>query len=86
MIKRLSVTGLLLALILLALIMWLYQDRDAATVKKCLQWGLLGFLCVSIHSYFLPMAAMFLLAVVFTQLVKGKHEKRHDRQHTEEIR
>ncbi|MBQ7582251.1 MAG: hypothetical protein IJU25_05480 [Lachnospiraceae bacterium] len=59
-------------LILLALIMWLYQDRDAATVKKCLQWGLLGFLCVSIHSYFLPMAGAIMLFAVIEQVIAAK--------------
>ncbi len=60
-------------IVIIAMVLWVYNDVIDSDVKRAVYWGLLGFVCVGIHSYFLPMAAMFLLAVVFTQLVKGKH-------------
>ena len=60
-------------IVIIAMVLWVYNDVIDSDVKRTVYWGLLGFVCVGIHSYFLPMAAMFLLAVVFTQLVKGKH-------------
>ena len=60
-------------IVIAAMVLWVYNDVIDSDVKRTVYWGLLGFVCVGIHSYFLPMAAMFLLAVVFTQLVKGKN-------------
>ncbi len=59
-------------LILLALILWLYQEPDTKITKRSLQWGLLGFLCVAIHSYFLPMAGGILLFAVIEQIITCK--------------
>lgn len=49
-------------ILLLALLLWFYQDRLDGLLKKCLLWAGMGFLCVSIHSYFLPMVGLILLA------------------------
>lgn len=59
-------------LILLALILWLYQEPETGIRKRLLQWGGLGFLCVAIHSYFLPMAGGILLFAVIEQIIVGK--------------
>lgn len=56
-------------LIIAALVLWVY---DIKAGKKVLYWGVLGFLCVGIHSYFLPMLGMILAA----SLVTGYAEKK----------
>ena len=48
-------------LLLLALLIWLYEERVQTTVKKCAAWAGMGFLCVSIHSYFVPMVGLLML-------------------------
>ncbi len=49
-------------ILLLALLLWFYQDSADSLLKRCLVWAGMGFLCVSIHSYFLPMVGLILLA------------------------
>lgn len=48
-------------LLLLALLLWLYEERLDTTLKKCAAWFGMGFLCVSIHSYFVPMVGLIML-------------------------
>lgn len=48
-------------LIILALVIWVYGDIDEPVYKKCIKWGIMGFLCVGIHSYFLPMVGAIML-------------------------
>ncbi len=60
-------------IILLALLLWFYDDRLDSTIKKCLAWFGMGALCVFIHSYFLPMAGLILLASFAEQWI-GKKE------------
>lgn len=48
-------------LIILSLILWLYEREEEKIVSKCVKWGIMGFLCVGIHSYFLPMVGGILL-------------------------
>lgn len=50
--------------LLLALLLWFYQDIEKSLLRRCLVWAGMGFLCVSIHSYFLPMVGLILLASV----------------------
>ena len=58
-------------ILLLALLLWFYQDKLGSLMKKCLLWGGMGFLCVSIHSYFLPMVGLILLAALSERWVVG---------------
>ncbi len=48
-------------LILLAVLLWIYDEWMDSIWKKCLIWFGMGFLCVSIHSYFVPMVGMIML-------------------------
>lgn len=59
-------------IVIAAMVLWVYNDVIESDAKRAIYWGILAFVCVGIHSYFLPMAGMFLLAVVFTQLVRRK--------------
>ncbi len=63
-------------LILLSLIIWLYQKPEDPLWKRCLRWGCMGFLCVGIHSYFLPMSGAIMLAAVIEQIIISR--KRRD--------
>lgn len=54
-----------------ALIMWVYDDLIGSDRMKILLWALIGFICVGIHSYFLPMAGMILAALMITQIAKN---------------
>lgn len=47
-------------LLLLALLFW-FTRYEHGLAMRCLRWALLGFLCVGIHSYFLPMCGGILL-------------------------
>ncbi|MBO4905082.1 MAG: hypothetical protein J5367_07640 [Lachnospiraceae bacterium] len=59
-------------IVIAAMVLWVYNDIIGSNVRRTLYWGLIGFVCVGIHSYFLPMAGMMLAAVVFSELVKQK--------------
>ncbi len=48
-------------LLLLALLLWLYDERLGTVRKRCLIWAGMGFLCVAIHSYFVPMVGLIML-------------------------
>ncbi len=50
-------------IIILALVLWLYQE-ELSLKKRVIFWSLTGVICVGIHSYFLPMAGLILLAAV----------------------
>lgn len=56
-------------IIILAMILWVYDSLIADTKLKCLFWAVLSFLCVGIHSYFLPMVGMILLALMVQQYI-----------------
>ena len=49
-------------IIILALIIWLYREEDESVVSASKKWGTMAFLCVVIHSYFVAMTGMILLA------------------------
>jgi len=49
-------------MIFLALIIWVYDTFEAKSFKSEIVWGIFGFACVSIHSYFLAIIGMILLA------------------------
>lgn len=49
-------------IIFLSFIIWAYDSYPEKVTKSVLHWGLMGFICVSIHSYFLPMAGMIMLS------------------------
>ena len=57
-------------IIIAAMVLWVY-DALLSRRAKIASWGILGFLCVAIHSYFLPMAGMILVALVITQCARG---------------
>ncbi len=59
-------------IVIFCLILWVYDDLIGSNVKRILLWGLVGFLCVGIHSYFLPMAGMILAATIAVQIFTGK--------------
>lgn len=61
-------------LILFALIIWVYDTFPEKSYKSELMWALMGFLCVGIHSYFLVMIGIIMLAdrVTFFVAHKGK--------------
>lgn len=60
-------------LIIAALVLWVYNSQIESDVRRTVYWGLLGFLCVGIHSYFLPMVGMILAAALITQYFETKH-------------
>lgn len=64
-------------LILLSLLIWFYCQKKSLQ-KRCIIWGLMGLLCVGIHSYYLPMAGMILLASSIELIVScsQKQERR----------
>ena len=59
-------------IIVAALALWLYDGILRTDRVKIICWALISFVCVGIHSYFLPMTAMILAADMITQFVKKK--------------
>lgn len=74
MIKRMYYHTALAAqwIIILALIIWVYDDLIKGKIKKAVIWAGMGFLCVAIHSYFLPMVGMVLVGLILQQIFTGK--------------
>ena len=62
-------------LILLALLGFL-QESSWSLKKRVSFWSVLGMLCVMIHSYFLPMIGVIMLAGEFLLLLQGKNPLR----------
>ncbi len=48
-------------LLLLALLLWFYDEWLDTLYKRCAVWFGMGFLCVSIHSYFVPMVGLIMI-------------------------
>ncbi|MCR5300837.1 MAG: DUF6311 domain-containing protein [Lachnospiraceae bacterium] len=59
-------------IVIAALVLWVYDDLIASDRRRIIYWGLMGFICVGIHSYFLPMAGMILAASVLMQYFRKK--------------
>ncbi len=57
-------------IIILSLILWLYW-QEFSVKRRVVYWSLMGALCVSIHSYFLPMAGLILLAAIADELISS---------------
>ncbi|MCR4657993.1 MAG: DUF6311 domain-containing protein [Lachnospiraceae bacterium] len=60
-------------IIILAFVLWLYQE-ELSIKKRILFWSLSGVICVSIHSYFLPMAGLILLAAAADEVLAAKKD------------
>jgi len=56
-------------IIILAFLIWIDDRKIVKLRSKALIWGAMSFLCVSIHSYFLPMVGMILLALMVSQFI-----------------
>jgi len=61
-------------IIFLAFIIWAYDPMSVKSYKSEIIWALMGFICVSVHSYYLAIVGMILLAdrVTFVIVNKGK--------------
>lgn len=59
-------------IIIAALVLWVYDDLFKSEATKMICWAIMGFLCVGIHSYFVPIVGMVLAADMITKLVKDK--------------
>ena len=55
-------TSLAAHFIIFAALFYFYSDKKRSLLKRGFMYGFFGFLCVSIHSYFLPFAGVILLA------------------------
>jgi len=63
-------------IILLALLVWFYQDRFKNMVTKGIAWSGIGFLCVSIHSYFVPMTAIIMIGSMADDCLRREKDTR----------
>lgn len=54
-------------IIILALLLWTCDTKINGNIRKSLAWGAMGFLCVAIHPYYLPMVGMILAALMISQ-------------------
>ncbi len=58
-------------ILLAAMALWLYQEKLSFS-KRMVLWSTMGFLCVSIHSYFLPMTGLILLCAFSDEILTAK--------------
>lgn len=63
-------------IILLALLVWFYQNKFKNIVIKGIAWAGIGFLCVSIHSYFVPMVAIIMIGSMADDCLRRKKDNR----------
>ena len=59
-------------IVVAAIVLWVYDECIGSAAKRVIYWGITAFVCVGIHSYFLPMAGMMLAAVMITQFAVRK--------------
>lgn len=59
-------------LILLALIVWFSYDINKSMIRNIVVFGLFGFLCVSIHSYYMFMCGLVLLLAMIEHFIVVK--------------
>ena len=59
-------------LLLFAFLLGLKREK-LSIVKKVALWGVLGFLCGSIHLYFLPMCGIIMCAFLLEELIRKKN-------------
>ena len=59
-------------IVVACLVLWVYDDLIPSRKKRAALWAAVSFMCVAIHSYFLPMAGMILAATVVTRLFLKK--------------
>lgn len=59
-------------LIIIALILWVYDTACEKANRYIVYWGLLGFFAVSIHTYYIPILGMVLLADCVTVFIFNK--------------
>lgn len=58
-------------IIILALVLWFYGEVGEKAYKKCIKWGVMGFICVGVHSYFLPMAGAIMLFSIIDDCIEA---------------
>ncbi len=63
-------------IILLALLVWFYQNKFKNIVIKGIAWAGIGFLCVSIHSYFVPMVAIIMIGSMTDEYLRREKDNR----------
>ena len=59
-------------IVIAALVLLVYDELIASNRRRFIYWALMGFVCVGIHSYFLPMAGMILAAQMIIRLSHDK--------------
>lgn len=59
-------------IVVACLVLWVYDGKIESRSKRVALWAAVSFICVAIHSYFLPMAGMILAATVVTRLYLKK--------------
>lgn len=59
-------------IVVAALVLWVYNELIPSNDRRIIYWALMGFVCVGIHSYFLPMVGMILAVTIITQIARKK--------------
>lgn len=59
-------------IIILALIIWFSHDLNKSALRSSVIWGLMGLLCISIHSYYVFMTGIILLLSVIDNIIVCK--------------
>ncbi|MDO4966389.1 MAG: DUF6311 domain-containing protein [Lachnospiraceae bacterium] len=59
-------------IIILALIIWFSHDLNKSVIRSSVIWGLMGLLCISIHSYYVFMTGIILLLSVIDNIIVCK--------------
>ncbi|MBQ7668281.1 MAG: hypothetical protein IJS47_03040 [Clostridia bacterium] len=59
-------------IILLSILLWLYKDKFSTLKERCLLWGIISFLCVTVNIYFFPMVFSILCFMLLYEFVNKK--------------
>ncbi len=59
-------------IVVAALVLFVSDELILSDRRRVLYWGILGFVCVAVHSYFLPMVGMILAATAWVQIVRKR--------------
>ena len=59
-------------IVVACLVLFVCDELIPTNRQRIIYWGIAGFICVGIHSYFLPMAGMILAATAYVQIVRKR--------------
>jgi len=70
-------TSLSAHFIIYAAMLYFLSEKKRSLKRRTIEYALFGFLCVSVHSYFLPMAGVFLISDTVNEMMEDRIALKH---------